>query len=140
MSIKNFLFFVIVLVLAFVGTGCASAQTRTQVPRPGRWENSAVGVLGASQLPPTVPYKMRSVETPNGGSFYERRSDVYVGKIYDYDYSRGTVTYSNVVYSYSYTNSYRYTNITIVVPQTYDAPTTIKSGTIFWPGKSWQNK
>ena len=114
---KNFLnlFFLFTLTICI---GCANAGWKLS----GRvWgNNSAVEPVSQSALPPTVPHRVREFSSPWGGSLYEQRTDVYVGKTYTWD-TNGVLSTTNVVYQYDYTNLYQYKLVPYErIPQTYD--------------------
>ncbi len=126
---KNIFLFFVVLVLAFVGVGCASGQThRVKVTHP--WNTWAIATPGASELPPTVPRKVRSHTSVYGSAHYEQGTYRSVGQVVRYR-SDGSPVYGWVVSDYNYTNSYRYSTVPVQNTVIYTVP----GGTIVDPRK-----
>ncbi|MEK7213538.1 MAG: hypothetical protein AAB637_00270 [Patescibacteria group bacterium] len=126
------MFFVIVTVASMLlASGCVSAQT----PRTHRFTGGPAIALGASKLPPTVPYSYRFSSNLDGSkqSWSEKGSYQYVTPMSVY-HGDGTISYTNIVTTYSYTNSYRYNGPgRYYYPGTVDGKSTAKPGTIVWP-------
>lgn len=128
---KMFFFVVMAVASALLASGCASAQSQ----RTHRFTGGPAIAVGQSKLPPTVPYSSRFSSNLDGSkqSWSEKGSYQYVTRMAVYN-GDGTISYTNIVTTYTYTNSYKYNGPgTYYYPGTVDGPSTAKPGTVVWP-------
>jgi hypothetical protein len=112
--------FVIGFVLIALSTGCASAADGAN----GKygWKNSPNIAMGASQLPPTVPYQYRYKSNLDGSKVSWKERGTYQSVSQYYTWTPSGVGVSNSVWSYNYTNSGSYQGRRYYYPGMVDDP------------------
>lgn len=116
---------IVLLVLIIVGlmTGCASSHPAWP---PG---TQVIDAAPASSLP-LKKYSRTVVAVPGYYSVRETESGGYAVPTTTWD-TNGVMSHTNIVYEYSYTNSYSGRYSTERIPTTYSEPQ--KSGTVWGP-------